>query len=116
MWRLTADELVPLARRRRPSVPFWAVRATFLLFAPGTLEQLDNLLVGGLIEVPVPEAYGHEIRGRFQADQPIDLFAEGLARVRSAHGHGEDEVPGIPSAKSLYCRPGPHAGGDAIVQ
>jgi hypothetical protein len=36
--------------------------------------------------------------------------------VRSAHGHGEDEVPGIPSAKSLYCRPGPHAGGDAIVQ
>jgi hypothetical protein len=35
--------------------------------------------------------------------------------MRSAHGHGEDEAPRIPSAKGLYRRPGRHAGGDTIV-
>jgi hypothetical protein len=89
--------------------------AAFFLLAPGPLEQLDDLFVRGLGEVPVPEAYGPEVRWRLQADELVDLGGEQLGRLGGAHGRGEDEAPRPSAPQGLYGGPGRHPGREAVV-
>jgi hypothetical protein len=85
------------------------------VFAPGLIEQLDDLLVRSLREIPVPETYGPEVRGRLQADELVHLRAEQLGRLGGAHWRGEDEAPRFQAAEGLYRGPGRHAGREAVV-
>jgi hypothetical protein len=90
-------------------------RASFLVFAPGALEQLDDLLVRGLREVPVPEAYGPEVGWRLEADELVHLGAEHLGGLGGAHGRGEDQAQRFQTAEGLDGGPGRHAGREAVV-
>src|SRR5215218_5656087 len=87
----------------------------FLLTEPGSHEQLDDLFVRGLGEVPVPETYRPEVRRRLQADELVHLGAEQLGRLGGAHGRGEDEAPGFSLAERRNRSPGRHAGREAVV-
>jgi hypothetical protein len=85
------------------------------VFAPGLLEQLDDLLVRGLREVPVPETYGPEVRGGLEADELVHLGAEQLGGLGGAHGRGEGEAPGLQAAEAPDSGPGGHPGSEAVV-
>src|SRR3712207_9317813 len=80
-----------------------------------TLFPYTTLFRSGLREVPVPETYGPEVRGRLQADEFVHLGAEQLGRLGGAHGRSEDQAPRFQAAEGSYRGPGRHAGREAVV-
>src|SRR5215212_1369016 len=59
--------------------------------APGPFEEFHDLLIRGLLEVPVPEAYGPEISRGLQADQLVHGGPKKLRGLGGAYGCGQDQ-------------------------
>src|ERR671911_1064561 len=92
------------------------LRATlFVWFVPGSFEQFHDLLVRGLLEVPVPEAYGPEVRRRLQADQLVHRGPEEGRGLGGAYRCGQDQSSRFPQTQGLYCGAGRHPGSEAVV-
>src|SRR5215207_698500 len=78
--------------------------------APGSFEQFNDLLVRGLLEVPVPEAYGPEVRRRLQADQLVHRGLEEGRGLGGAYWRCQDQVSRLPQSQGLYGGPCRHPG------
>src|ERR671911_2255013 len=92
------------------------LRATlFVWFVPGSFEQFNDLLVRGLLEVPVPEAYGPQVRRRLQADQIVHHAQKEIGGLGCAYGRCQDQSSRLPQTQGLYCGAGRHPGSEAVV-
>lgn len=65
----------------------------------GSLQQVDDLLVGRLVEVLVKAAHGEE-RGRGRhADDVVGPALQIVEPVGGSHGHGDDDARGTSPAR-----------------
>src|SRR5215217_320006 len=81
----------------------------------GFFEQLHDLLVRGLIEVLVPEAYGPEVWGSGQADQLVHPGSKKVCRLGRAHGCGQDQALRLSQPEGFDGGTGRHACSEAVV-
>src|ERR687889_2889890 len=84
-------------------------------FAPGSFEQFNDLLVRGLLEVPVPEAYGPEVRRRLQADQLVHHGTEEIRGLGGAYWRCQDQASRLAQPQGLYGGSGRHPGSEPVV-
>src|ERR671920_1502293 len=87
----------------------------FASFAPGSFQQFNDLLVRGLLEVPVPEAYSPEVRRRLQADQLVHRGPEEIRGLGGAYWGCQDQTSRFPQSQGLYGGAGRHSGSEPVV-
>src|SRR5215211_6456436 len=92
------------------------LRAPFCAsFASGSFEQFNHLLVRGLLEVPVPEAYGPQVRRSLQADQLVHRPLEEIRGLGGAYRRCQDQASRLPQSQGLYGGAGRHPGSEPVV-
>ena len=81
----------------------------------GRGQQVPHLLVGGLIEVVVEAADGHERLRGGEAHDLVHLAAERGARGRGGHRHGHDHLGRMLPSKRRHRRAHRRSGGEPVV-
>ena len=80
-----------------------------------TAEELEDLGVGRLGEVLVPEPHRHQVAGRQHAHDLVRRRDQPRRGVRAAHGDGEHESAGLALAQRQEGGLGGHPGGEPVV-
>src|SRR5215203_3486193 len=92
------------------------IRAPFCAsLAPCSFEQFHDLLVRGLLEVPIPVAYGTEVGRRLQADQIVHRAQKEIGGLGCAYGRSQDQSSRLSRSQGLYGSAGRHSRSEAVV-